>query len=332
MSSRKRQKKNKLIFMDGRMDDVLDGLLNIDFLMMTDMDDDEVGYTAPTAAAAIAPGSTPTPTPAPIISEGDKIIKLKNFVDPVVTLYISDLSTNYNGIISKMDLSRTPYKSKIGLEETINNSLIDLIEEGVVNVYPPTTASSPVDTVAIVNDLLNVSNNLFQQILLALPDSTMSTSSSFTTHINQAFDDAFTTYKASIIADMNTYVEAQRLALNSAANLGPKVNRIKQTKKVSGSTRATSEEERQQQMANYYAVVTKTIPNKIKEVLDIVLDDDLYKRLITIYDNPSMTWTDGGRRKSDGRRKRKSADGRKRKSVDGQRKMKVQKSIKKVRW
>ena len=57
--------------------------------------------------------------------------------------------------------------------------------------------------------------------------------------------------------------------------------------------------------------------------------------MIKIYDNDpttTMTWTDGGRRKSDGRRKRKSADGRKRKSVDGQRKMKVQKSIKKVRW
>ena len=199
MSSRKRQKKNKLIFMDGRMDDVLDGLLkDIDFLMMTDMDDDEVGYTAPTAAAAIAPGSTPTPgstpapgstpgsgstpapapapapaptpapTPAPGPTEADKIIKLKSSVDPKVTDYINQLTTNYNSVILDVTSNPKKYKSvqQIGVL-TIINSLIDLIEEGIVNNYTPTPpAPAPPaapDTTLIVDSIIRY----FKSILLS---------------------------------------------------------------------------------------------------------------------------------------------------------------------
>lgn len=310
-SRRKQQKDGRRRMHDGRMNEVLDGLLkNIDFLMLTEMDYDDVGVSAPSsgrpvvtasALSSVRLRSAPAPTVVPPYtpngaSTSIEYTKYHDTILGLITFELGRISADYTNITENVTYSTGNYIVPSATYTSIHD-VFQLIEDRV-----KAKTANTADTTTIVEQLN-------QELAVHLKDALAFTSGfdislssdppNFDTKLNGIIKTALDVIKPDLITALNTYVRSVQTQLTPST----------------GNTRVQQKAKIKDQ---YSRLTGKKLPDIIKTELDKVVEQsDLYINLYKLYDN--MTYPDGAkRRKADGRKKRSASDGRKkRKAADG---------------
>lgn len=275
----KRQKDGRRI-QDGRMGEVLDGLLsNIDFEMMTEMDDD-VGVDVQRAAY--------TPTGS---STSKEYVEYNQIVEAAIQAEITKIKKEYASCISTITSTGGTYTIAASVNYTPIKDLLTLIETLV-------STGATVDTTSEVDALKAIFvENVASHIMTSL-DLSKSSSVDLKRDLMAILSTAFDKIKPDVITATNAWVSATQTYLKSGITRGTSQRDIKKDyNNVSGSK------------------LPKITEDKLKT---IHTNADLYVDLYKLYDQNIPFFPDGSSRarnksrRSDGRGKKykKKADGR----------------------
>jgi hypothetical protein len=289
---------------DGRMNEVLDGLLkDIDFLMLTEMDDDDVGVSAsaPSSGGTSLPTVTGSYVPTGIAST--KEYRVYNpIVGAAIDAELQNITTEYVNCISNITSSVRVYTVPATPTYPAIHDLIELVETRVAS-----SATTAVDTTTHVDDLRSTfssrvadhiinTGNLGYALTTAYTDDT-----SLKAALELEIENAFNIIKPTLINNLNGWVTRTQSFLSRPS-----------------FTRGTFKADIKKDYDNVSGF--KPIRIITTQVGYIKKDADLYIALYSLYDNNTAVYPDGrsGSKKrqrsaADGRKKRKAADGRSKK-------------------
>jgi hypothetical protein len=288
---------------DGRMNEVLDGLLKkINFLMLTEMDDDDVGVSASAPPSGGTSLPTVTPTYVPTGTAGTKeYMEYNPIVGAAIDAELRNITTVYGNCISNITSSTRVYTVPATPTYPAIHDLIELVETRVAS-----SATTPIDTTPQVDDLgrifvSGVVDNMINTGNLGYAKTTAhidnaSLKAALELEIKKAFD----IFKPTLINDLNAWVKKTQDHLFTRPTRGTSKGDIKKD----------------------YDNGPGSKPVKIiKRVSDIKEDADLYITLYSLYDKNTAVYPDGrsGSTGKGTKKRRSAADGRKkkRKAADG---------------
>jgi hypothetical protein len=287
---------------DGRLNEVLS---KINFLMLTEMEYDDVGVSAPSSGGTSLPTVTPTYVPTGTATskeyrEYEK--KVKDAIDAELVL----ISTAYQGCYSNITKSATGYAVPLTPTYPAIHDLINLVETRVAS-----GDLTPVDTTTQVDDLRGTfANRVADYSINNGLDYTKTTTHGDNTSLQFALvieiENAFDKIKPTLITNLNGWVKRTQDYLSNLST-------------TTGSSRGSSKADIKKDYDNvtgYKPIrIIKTHVGYIKE------DADLYIALYKLYDNNTPFYPDGrsGSTGKGTKKKRSAADGRKkkRKAADG---------------